>query len=63
METSPEKYRREAQMYLTNLSHENRNKFVIKHIYNDKVKKWKKMKNRKTKIFARIRTDVDSKLP
>ena len=43
-------------MLLTNLSHENLNKFVIKYIVNDKVstaltemraQKWKNMKNRK----------------
>ena len=56
-------------MLLTNLSHENRSKFVIKYIYNDKVsttltemraKKWKKMENRKEKTFARTGPDVDS---
>ena len=53
----------EAQMLLTNLSHGKLNKFVIKYIYNDKVsttltemgaQKWKNMKNRKAKSFARI---------
>ena len=56
-------------MFLTNLSHENLNKFVIKYIYNNKVsttfkkmrtQKWKNMKNRKAKTFARIGPDVDS---
>ena len=56
-------------MLLTNLSHENLNKFVIKYIYNDKVsttltemtgQKWKNMKNRKAKALPRIGPDVDS---
>ena len=59
----------EAQMFLTNLSHENLNKFVIKYIYDDKVsttltqmraQKWKNIKNGKAKAFARIGPDVDS---
>ena len=56
-------------MLLKNLSHENLDKSVIKYIYNDKVsttltgmraQKWKNMKNRKAKSFARIGPDVDS---
>ena len=56
-------------MLLTNLSHENLNKFIIKYIYNDSVsttltemraQKWKNMKNRKANAIARIGLDVDS---
>ena len=50
----------ETQMFLTQLSHENLNKFVIKYIYNDKVsttltemraQKWKYIKNRKAQTL------------
>ena len=59
----------ETQMLLKNFSHENFNKLIIGYIYNDKVnttltelkaQKWKNMKNRKAKTFARIGPDVDS---
>ena len=50
-------------------SHKNLHKFVIKYIYNNKVTttftemrahKWKKMKNKKSKNFAKLGPDVDS---
>ena len=59
----------EAQMFLTQLLHKNFNKFVIKYIFNDKVrttltemiaKKWKNMKNTKAQNFSRIDPNVDS---
>ena len=59
----------EGQTLLTNLSHENLNKFVIKYIFNNKVsttltemraQKWKNMNNRKAKTFARIGPYVGS---
>ena len=59
----------ENQIVLTQLSHENLKKFVIKFIYKDKVsttltetraQKWKNLKNRKAQTFARIVPAVDS---
>ena len=56
-------------MFLTQLLHENLNKFVIKCSYNNKVsttltemraQKWKNMKNRKVQTFARIGPDADT---
>ena len=60
----------EAQMLLTDFSHENLNiNFNEIYLYNDKVsttltemkaQKWKNMRNRKAKMFAKIGPDVDS---
>ena len=59
----------ENQIVLTQLSHENLKKFVIKFIYKDKVsttltetraQKWKNLKNRKAQTFARIVPAVDA---
>ena len=59
----------EAQMFLTQLLHEDLNTFAVKYIYNDKVnttlteiraQTWKNIENRKAQAFARTRPDVDS---
>ena len=57
-------------MLLTHFSHENLNiNFNKIYLYNDKVsttltemkaQKWKNMRNRKVKTFAKIGSDVDS---
>ena len=57
-------------MLLTHFSHENLNiNFNEIYLYNDKVsttltemkaQKWKNMRNRKVKTFAKIGSDVDS---
>ena len=56
-------------MVLTQISHENLKKFVIKYICNDKVsttltemraQKWKNIKNRKAQTFARRGSAVKS---
>ena len=56
-------------MFLTQLSHDNFDKFVIKHIQNEwesttltemRAQKWTNIKIRKAQTFATIEPDVDS---